>query len=858
MPKNLTKAQARQVQEIIERAKRDDGIPRTAQQSIPFQRMFPDGICRVSDRYYTKTIQYQDINYQLAQQEDKTTIFEEWCSFLNFFDSSIHFELSFMNMATDAEVFEKNIRIPLRNDHFNSVRSEYSQMLKTQLAQGNNGLTKTKYITFGIEAESMREAKPRLDHVQTNLMNNFKRLGVVAKVLNGKDRLHLMHAMFHMGDNDRFYFDWNWLAGSGLSVKDFIAPTSFSFPGGRTFTMGSLHGAMSYLQITASDLSDQLLKDFLDMETSEIVTMHIQSVDQNAAIKQIKHTITELDRSKIEEQKKAVRAGYDMDIIPSYLATYGKDAKALLKELQSQSERMFLITFLIMNTGKTEQELENNVFQASSIAQKHNCNLRRLDFQQEQGLMSSLPLANNLIEIQRALTTSSTAIFIPFTTQELFQNGDEALYYGLNALSSNLIMVDRKKLKNPNGLILGTPGSGKSFSAKREITNAFLVTDDDVIICDPEAEYTPLVNCLEGQVIKISPTSTHYINPMDINESYSEDDNPLALKADFILSLCELIVGGKEGLQPIEKTVIDRCVHQIYQHYFEDPKPENMPLLEDLYHALLQQEEKEAHRVATALEIYVKGSLNLFNHRTNVDVNNRFVCYDIKELGKQLKKIGMLIVQDQVWGRVTANRSAGKTTRYYMDEFHLLLKEEQTAAYSVEIWKRFRKWGGIPTGITQNVKDLLSSREVENIFETSDFVYMLNQAAGDRQILSQQLNISPHQLSYVTHSGEGEGLLFYGNVILPFVDHFPTDLALYKIMTTKLSDISETKVIRPSDARPGDLIFFQNTYNTSGASHVGIYVGNGMMIHCGNPISYASVNTSYWQQHFYCYGRIPT
>lgn len=670
MPKNLTKAQARQVQEIIDRARRDDGIPRTAQQSIPFQRMFPDGICRVSDKYYTKTIQYQDINYQLAQQEDKTAIFEEWCSFLNFFDSSIHFELSFMNMATDAEVFEKNIRIPYRNDNFNNVRSEYSQMLKMQLAQGNNGLTKTKYITFGIEAESMREAKPRLEHVQTNLMNNFKRLGVSARVLNGKDRLQLMHAMFHMGDNDRFYFDWSWLAGSGLSVKDFIAPTSFSFPGGKTFTMGSLYGAMSYLQITASDLSDQLLKDFLDMESSEIVTMHIQSVDQTTAIKQIKHTITELDRSKIEEQKKAVRSGYDMDIIPSDLATYGKDAKALLKELQSQNERMFLITFLIMNTGKSQQELENNVFQASSIAQKHNCNLRRLDFQQEQGLMSSLPLANNLIEIQRALTTSSTAIFIPFTTQELFQNGDEALYYGLNALSNNLIMVDRKKLKNPNGLILGTPGSGKSFSAKREITNAFLVTDDDIIICDPEAEYTALVNCLEGQVIKISPTSTHYINPMDINESYSEDDNPLALKADFILSLCELIVGGKDGLQPIEKTVIDRCVHQIYQHYFEDPKPENMPLLEDLYNALLQQEEKEAHRVATALEIYVKGSLNLFNHRTNVDIQNRFVCYDIKELGKQLKKLGMLIVQDQVWGRVTANRSAGKTTRYYMDEFH--------------------------------------------------------------------------------------------------------------------------------------------------------------------------------------------
>ncbi len=793
MPANLNRKQQRELKAVVDRAKKGNGVPHTAQETIPFQRMFPDGICRVTDSYYTKTVQFQDINYQLAQQEDKTAIFDEWCSFLNFFDSSIHFELSFMNMSTDAESFEKTIRIPFRKDDFNPVRVEYSQMLKKQLAQGNNGLTKTKYLTFGIEADSMRQAKPRLTHIENDLLNNFRRLGVIAKPLNGKERLHLMHSMFHMGDTDKFSFDWNWLVGSGLSVKDFIAPTSFSFKTNRTFQMGSLYGAMSFLSITASDLSDRMLADFLDMESSLVVSMHIQSVDQTAAIKTIKRTITELDRSKIEEQKKAVRSGYDMDIIPSDLATYGKDAKALLKELQSQNERMFQLTFLVMNTGKTAQELENNVFQAQSIAQKHNCNLRRLDFQQEQALMSCLPLAYNQIEIQRSLTTSSTAIFVPFTTQELFQSGSEALYYGLNALSNNLIMVDRKKLKNPNGLILGTPGSGKSFSAKREITNAFLVTDDDVIICDPEAEYTALVHKFNGQVIKISPSSTQYINPMDINSNYSEEDNPIALKADFILSLCELIVGGKEGLQPIEKTVIDRCVHQIYQKYFNDPVPENMPILEDLYNALLEQEEKEARHVATALEIYVKGSLNLFNHRTNVDIQNRLVCYDIKELGKQLKKIGMLVVQDQVWGRVTANRTAGKATRYYMDEFHLLLKEEQTAAYSVEIWKRFRKWGGIPTGITQNVKDLLSSREVENIFENSDFIYMLNQASGDRQILAKQLNISPHQLSYVTHSGEGEGLLFYGNVILPFVDRFPTDIELYKIMTTKLSEVTESK-----------------------------------------------------------------
>ena len=793
MPSNLNAAEQKQIKAIVEKARKDRTVPHSAQDSIPFDRMFPDGICRVGDNYYTKTIQFQDINYQLAMQEDQTAIFEEWCSFLNFFDSSIRFELSFMNMSTDAADFEKMIRIPFRKDAFNHIRSEFSSMLKKQLAQGNNGLTKTKYLTFGIEADSMKLAKPRLQHVETDLLNNFRRLGVRAKTLNGKERLHLMHSMFHMGDEDKFHFDWKWLVGSGMSVKDFVAPTCFAFPKSRVFQMGSLYGSMSYLQITASDLSDQMLKDFLEMESSQVITMHIQSVDQNKAIKTIKHTITELDRSKIEEQKKAVRAGYDMDIIPSDLATYGKDAKALLKELQSQNERMFLLTFLVMNTGKTEAELETNVFQASSIAQKYNCNLRRLDYQQEQGLMSCLPLAMNQIEIQRGMTTSSTAIFVPFTTQELFQNGKEAIYYGLNALSNNLIMVDRKKLKNPNGLILGTPGSGKSFSAKREITNAFLVSDDDIIVCDPEAEYTALVQKLQGQVVKISPSSAQYINPIDINANYSEEDNPIALKADFILSLCELVVGGKEGLQPVEKTVIDRCVHQIYQKYFEDPRPENMPILQDLYESLLAQEEKEARHVATALEIYVTGSLNLFNHRTNVDINNRFVCYDIKELGKQLKKIGMLVVQDQVWGRVTANRSAGKATRYYMDEFHLLLKEEQTAAYSVEIWKRFRKWGGIPTGITQNVKDLLSSREVQNIFENSDFIIMLNQASGDRQILASQLNISPHQLSYVTQSGEGEGLLFYGNVILPFVDHFPTDLELYRIMTTKLSEVQEAK-----------------------------------------------------------------
>ena len=786
----LTRAERKQLAEISSRARRDKKVPHTAQDTIPYQRMWLDGICRVTDTYYTRTIQYQDINYQLAMNEDKTSIFDGWCDFLNYFDPSIRFQFSFLNLSTKAESFEDSIRIPAADDAFNAIRTEYETMLLNQLAKGNNGLTKTKYITFGIEADGIKTAKARLNRIELDILTNFKKLGVRAESLDGRARLELMHRIFHMDSPDRFMFDWNWLPSSGLSTKDFIAPSSFEFRNSRIFSIGKKVGTVSFLQILAPELNDRMLADFLDLESSLIVTMHVQPLDQTEAIRMIKRKITDLDKSKIDEQKKAVRAGYDMDIIPSDLATYGSEAKRILQDLQSRNEKMFLVTFLLMNTADNKRQLDINRMAAQGIAQQYNCQLTQLDFQQENAMVSSLPLGLNKIPIQRALTTSSTAIFVPFTTQELFQQEGEPLYYGLNALSRNLIMVDRKKLKNPNGLILGTPGSGKSFSAKREMTNVFLSTKDDMRICDPEGEYSPVVNSMEGQVIRIAPTSTDYINPMDINLDYSDGENPLSLKSDFILSLFELIIGGREGLKPIEKTVIDRAVRQVYQPYLNDPIPENVPLLEDLYFALMEQEEREAHTVATALEIYVSGSLNVFNHRTNVDVNNRVVCYDIKELGSQLKKIGMLIVQDQIWGCVTANRSEGKCTWVWIDEMHLLLQEEQTAAYTVAIWKRFRKWGGVPTGITQNAKDLLSSPEVQNIFENSDFIIMLNQGGGDRQILAKQLNISPHQLSYVTQSGAGEGLLFYGNVILPFVDHFPKDTLLYRLMTTKLEEVN--------------------------------------------------------------------
>ena len=771
--------------------KRD--APQTAQQTIPYREIYKDGICRVNDKLYTKTIQFFDINYQLAQADDKAQIFENYCDFLNYFDSTISVQLTFINQRANMQDFSKSIAIPPQGDEYDDIRREYAEMLKNQLEKGNNGLAKRKYITFGIEADDLRTAKMRLERVEADVLNNFKTLGVQAASLNGLERLELLHSQLHPSGQEKLKFAWSDLAKTGLSTKDFIAPTSFTFSkDGKTFRIGEYSGAMSFLQILAPELTDRMLAEFLDLDDAVTINLHIQSIDQAQAIRNIKRKMSDLQKMKIEEQKKAVRAGYDMDIIPTDLATYGEEAQNLLQDLQSRNERMFLVTVLVQNIAPKRQKLFSDIMAASGIAQKYNCALKRLDYQQEQGLMSSLALGQNQIEIQRGLTTSSTAIFVPFTTCELFQDG-QALYYGLNAISSNLIMANRKLLKNPNGLFLGTPGSGKSFSAKREIVNVFLLTDDSIIIADPENEYGPLVKRFgkQGQVIDLSPTSSNYINPLDINLDYSDDENPITLKSDFVLSLCDLIIGGKDGLTPIEKTIIDRCTRLVYRDYLQDPRPENMPILGDLYELLRKQSEPEAQNIATALEIYVNGSLNVFNHRSNIDMDShRVLCFQLKSLGKALKEIGLLIMQDAVWNRVTANREKHKTTWFYIDEFHLLLKG-QTGAFSVEIWKRFRKWGGIPSGLTQNVKDLLASREIENIFENSDFIYMLNQAQGDRQILAKQLGISPTQLSYVTHSGPGEGLLFFGNVIIPFVDHFPKDTSLYQIMTTRPEEVAE-------------------------------------------------------------------
>lgn len=561
------------------------------------------------------------------------------------------------------------------------------------------------------------------------------------------------------------------------------------------FKINNKYAATLHLNIEASELSDRALAEYLDLELQILVSMHIYSLEQQKAVKMVKSKASDLDSIKIEEQKKAIKAGYDMDILPTDLNMHVEESRRILTDLQRENEKYFYLTFTITVFEETAKDLENAIFRLSSVAQKQNCTLKKMKYQQEKGFISSLPLGNNVTEkdLERGLTTSSTAIFVPFTTQELYQEDNEPVYYGLNALSNNMIQVSRKSLKNPNGLFLGTPGSGKSFSAKREITDTYLRTADDILICDPEGEYPPFVLKLGGDVVTIGLNSQQFINPLDISLEYGEGENPVAFKADFILTMMELIAGGKTGLSARQKTIVDKCVRQIYKPFLENPTVENIPILEDLFNAFKDSNNVEGNELADALELYVHGSLNVFNNRTSINTNNRLICFNIKELGSNLRELGMLVLQDHVWNKVTVNRNRSKRTWYYMDEFHKLLAEEQTSNYSVEFWKRFRKWGGIPTGITQNVKDLLTSPRIETILENSDFVYLLNQAAGDRSILQRKLGISDYQANYITNSGEGEGLIVFNGVILPFKDKFPKDNSLYAVMTTKTDEIKRLR-----------------------------------------------------------------
>ena len=746
--------------------------------------MFDNGVCEIDENLYSKSIMISDINYQIARRETQRDIFSRYCEVLNYFESTISMQLSIINRRINSEQFGK-ILMKDQDDGFDNYRAELNDMLAEKAMEGFSGIRREKYITFSTESTSRIKANQSLSRIEADISNEFKSLGCEVRPLSGHERLELLHSMTSPGEQ----FDWDYitLIQSGLTTKDAIAPSSFDFAEKSCFHFGNMIGQVMFLKDLPADMSDRLISSLSDLPINLNITMHIKSYEQDKAFSMIKSKISFMEQQKIDEQKKALKSGYDSEML-SYELRYSLDeAQELLDHLQNKNQKLFKATILVYTYADNMQELNENIYQISAEGRKFNCKFANLDLMQEEGINSIYPLGKNYVEISRTLTTASTAIFIPFTTQEIYQ--DNGIYYGQNALSRNLILLNRKSLKAPNGWILGTPGSGKSFAAKKEIINLILSDpDSEVLVIDPEREYTTLCNNLGGEVIHIAANSRNYINPFDITLDYSDDDNPLLLKREFITSLCEVLTSETT---PKQKSLIDRACRVVYQNYLSNPKKNEIPTLKNFHETLKMQPEEEAQSLALDLEIYTEGSLSVFANQTNVDVENRFITFDIKDLGKQLKTLGMLIVLDQIWNRITKNRAIGKRTWIYIDEIQLLFQNEYSSNYFFELWSRSRKWGAIPTGITQNVETLLLSDIARRMLSNSEFIMMLRQSTPDKNELAMLLDISEQQLNYVTNNREGEGLIFAGNAIIPFEDQFRKNTSLYRMITTKIEEVAE-------------------------------------------------------------------
>lgn len=774
--------------------------PETAQDTIRFEKMYEDGVCLVEKDSYSMMVEFYDVNYGLLDVDQQTQMLNEYSNFINYFTPGIQFQLFLFNRKVPEESLERCFEIESQGDMRDELREEFSEMLKKQNSRGNNGVIKSKFLLFGTTAKSHEEAYGKLMTIEKDIENNLMKLGTNVRVLTGAERLLVLHDYFNQGTMEPFRFSYSDMAKSGHSIKDYIAPSAFDFRFPSRFKMGKLFGSMFYVDFICPKLSDEMLRKLLGLDSNISVTLHMETKDPAEAIKSLKKALSNIQAEKINEQKKAVRTGYDMDIIPTDIVTYEQDTIEYLDDLNTSNQKVVRTLMVIGVFAQTKEELKNMEQQVNGIIQQDNCEIKNLQYQQEEAIMSAAPIGINPLGKSRDLPTRGVAVMIPFQTQELFMGG-KSLYYGVNKLSRNMIMADRKALRTPNGIILGTPGSGKSFAAKREMLMCYLITRDDIIICDPEGEYYPLVQVLGGQVIRLSANSTDFINPLDIRADKgmkkSRFTELMRVKSAFVITLCDYIAGDDKKLNNLEKGIIDTCLDNLYGRYYEDMRPENMPTLEDLQAELLQYEpngirgelaqdaRKSAVRIAQSLELYVHGSQNFFNHRTTVDTQNRMVCFDIRDLTDQLKELAMLIIQDAVWNRVSENRQRRIATRYYCDEFHLLLREEQTAKYMVEIWKRFRKWGGIPTGITQNVKDFFKSSQIEGILGNSDFIYLLNQSPDDQDALKAKLHLSNEQLKHVSGSEKGSGLILFDKVCIPFMDHFPENTKCYEVMNTK-------------------------------------------------------------------------
>ena len=757
-------------------------IPRSVQDAIPIDAMWEDGIFLVGKNKYSKCFKFTDINYSVASREDKEEMFLEYSELLNSFDTGATSKITIINRRLNKLDFQKTMFIKLEDDELDKYRKEYNKMLLDK-ATASNGIVQEKCITITIEKKNIEDARLYFLRIGTELINKFKELGSVCVELEAVERLQLFHDFYRVGEETAFNFDFISNMRKGHSFKDYICPDTFEIKDDY-IKIGNRYARVLFLKEYANYIKDSMVAELTDINKNSMMSIDVIPIAMDEAVREAENRRLGVETNITNWQRRQNANNNFSAIIPYDLEMQREQSKEFLDDLITRDQRMFMSVLTMVHTAETKEELDNDTEEILTIARKNLCQFGVLKFQQLDGLNTATPFGVRKIDTLRTLTTESLAVFMPFRVQEIRETN--GIYYGQNVISKNMIIADRKKLLNGNSLVFGVSGSGKSFITKEEIVFTMLKDKNaDVIVIDPENEYTPLVKALGGEVIKVSATSGNHINAMDMNKNYADGANPVILKSEFILSLCEQLIGS-DNLGAKQKSIIDRCTASTYRYYLQGNYQGTPPTLQDFYQELLKQEETEAKEIALAIELFVNGSLNTFAKQTNVDTENRLICYNILDLGKQLLPLGMLVVLDSILNRITQNRAKGRNTYIFIDEIYLLLRNEYSANFLYTLWKRVRKYGAYLIGITQNVEDMLQNNTARAMMANSELIIMLNQASTDRAELAKLLNISDLQLSYITNVGSGEGLLKIGSSLIPFSNKFPKDTELYKLMTTKL------------------------------------------------------------------------